>query len=492
MDRHHQPLALSDEDGDSSNVETETELIRLAEAGDGAGEQLLKSLLEANYELQVYKGKIKDVERALQQQLTLSSPHQQPQPDPKIDELGLCRQRIQELEGDRTSILDHASSSVHALRLCLSRIFQMLNAADHCCAEGQDPGRGVDAELSLTQQLTGLVHLASALESEVSEYQEMRKKETRQLESCVVSLTEENRDINTLLRIALVEKEAVEKSLNKLKGNAEQKRVPLLQFAERGLHKVGFSFMMASPQAEQLTDISNASSKSDGSDLEDDPVSLASVVENIMKNLRAEISQLRRSLDDARSDNERLQTLSEKRGQIIAENEVYIKNLEDREQMLSHNIEGLLIEMKETEEEVSRWREACELEVEAGKSAVDKLDKIVLILQQELEKTKAALETSNNKLKLKENLANAAMAAQAAAEKSLQLADSRAAGLRARIEELTRQLEETESRQRNTSRVRHVCWPWLALKLKPITTANGRRTQDTKWVLPDMQALLPG
>lgn len=33
--------------------------------------------------------------------------------------------------------------------------------------------------------------------------------------------------------------------------------------------------------------------------------------------------------------------------------------------------------MRETEEEVSRWREACELEVKAGKDAVDKRDKMV-------------------------------------------------------------------------------------------------------------------
>ena len=46
-------------------------------------------------------------------------------------------------------------------------------------------------------------------------------------------------------------------------------------------------------------------------------------------------------------------------------------------------------------------------------------------LQKELQKTKAALDISNGKLRLKDELASAAMAAQAAAEKSLQLADRR-------------------------------------------------------------------
>ncbi|KAF2320443.1 hypothetical protein GH714_027525 [Hevea brasiliensis] len=82
------------------------------------------------------------------------------------------------------------------------------------------------------------------------------------------------------------------------------------------------------------------------------------------------------------------------------------------------------MEIKETETEVDRWREACELEVEAGKKELEERDKVVVILKQELERRKAALEISNGKLELKKELATAAMAAEAAAEKSLQLAGS--------------------------------------------------------------------
>ena len=109
-------------------------------------------------------------------------------------------------------------------------------------------------------------------------------------------------------------------------------------------------------------------------------------------------------------------------------------------------------------------------------------------MKQELEKTKAALEISNGKLKLKE-LAAAAMAAQAAAERSLQLADSRAAGLRKRIEELTRHLEEAESRERSQLKVRHICWPRRTLKMN-ITNTTNNRVQNVKRIIPEMQALL--
>ncbi|CAK7337317.1 unnamed protein product [Dovyalis caffra] len=354
----------------------------------------------------------------------------------------------------------------------------------------------LDDELrAVGEECKAITRLASEAESKANELKEMKKKEIRELENSVVSLTEENRDINSLLRVALVEKEAVERSLNKLKGNNEQKRVPLLQ-------RVGFGFIMGSGSTEQSMESSgaasnttnasasaSASTKSDTSECEEEGVSLASTVERIMKKLRLENSQLRRSLEESRSDTERLQSLTQKQAQEIAENILYIKELEDRERVLTQNVEELLAEIKETEAEVTRWREACELEVQAAKKAIDESEKLVVILKQELEKAKSNLEISNGKLKLKDELAAAAMAAQAAAERSLQLADSRAAGLCQRIEELTRQVEEAESKERKRHKVRHICWPWRAIKASAGNNASNR-VQNVRRMLPEMQALL--
>ncbi|KAJ8448724.1 hypothetical protein Cgig2_010611 [Carnegiea gigantea] len=349
---------------------------------------------------------------------------------------------------------------------------------------------------SLSVGLDFVLKIVKSVEEKLNDFQNKVMKEKRELESSIVSLTEENRDVNTLLRIALVEKEAVEKSLNKLKGNNEQKRVALLQYAERGLQRVGFGFIMgggggaATEQSQQQkkdneqvseNTASSASNASDaGSECEEE-VSLASTVEKMMKNLRLEITQLRKALEESRSDAERLQCLAEKQAQQITEQVLYIKELEYQESLLSQNVEELLINIKTTEDNVERWKEACELEVQAAKHAIEERDKLVEILKRELEKTRAALEVSNSKLKLKEELADAAMAAQSAAERSLRLADSRTAVLHRRIEELTRQLEEAESRETNTRRkFRRICWPWEALKM-----AN-----PTRRVLPEMQALV--
>ncbi|OWM79546.1 hypothetical protein CDL15_Pgr022958 [Punica granatum] len=427
-------------------------------------------------------------------------------------EIEVYRGKFESLEREREERSGFLSRSLDLIRGAKEGLIRVLEVVDDDKIAERSLGDanigngelGIDEELApMWEEIKEVRKLVDLAEVKMSDYKELRKKEKKQLESSVVSLTEENRDISSLLRVALIEKEALEKSLNKLKGNTEQKRVPLLHFAERGLQRVGFGFMMGSggTMEQPMVEGSGASStgsKSDGSECEEDVVSLASTVEKIMKNLRLEISQLRSSLDEARSDNERLQSLTTKQAQEITENALYIRELEERERLLAQNIEDLLTEIKETESEVARWREACELEVEAGKHEVEERDKVnrdivakVTILQQELEKTRTALEISNGKLKLKEDLAAAAMAAQAAAEKSLQLADSRAAGLRERIEELTRQLEEADSRERSgRSRIRHICWPWRPFKVNPANHA-ATRFPNVRRMLPEMQSLLP-
>ncbi|GAU32387.1 hypothetical protein TSUD_44300 [Trifolium subterraneum] len=303
--------------------------------------------------------------------------------------------------------------------------------------------------------------LAIEVETKVEKYKELVKKEKRELENSLISLTEENRDINNLLRVALLEKEALEK---RIKGH-DHKRKPLLQFAEFGLQKVGFGFMMGGGNSnEHSTESASEGNKSDSSDYEVEVVSLASTVERIMKNLRLEVTQLRRSLEESRSDTERLQCLTEKQTKEIEENKLYIKELEDRERILAQNVEEFLIESKEAEEEVAA-------------------------LKQELQKTKSALDISNGKLRLKEELAMTAIAAQEAAERSLQLVDSRGVELRRRIEELTRQLEEAEKRERNSRKVRRICWPWQVFRLSSSNIAD-TRIGNAKRMLPEMQSFL--
>lgn len=499
-------LQIAFQELQSKSAATEEVYTIILRQRDDAVEQnahIVKSMEEVSIERDGLRDELRDFQgcsREREDELRRKIEDEVREKQDLVKEIEILRERIEELESHKNKTMKVFSQSLESIRSvkeCLVGVIENLD--EDKSASVVEECSDLDGEYDLDEEskaflleFLSVLKLPPIVEAKVREYQELRKKEKKQLENSVVSLTEENRDINSLLRIALVEKEAVEKSLSRLKGNNEQKRVAILQIAERGLQRVGFGFMMgAAPNETSENMSSNMSSKSDGSECEEEVVSLASAVERIMKNLRLEISQLRTSLDESRSDNERLQSLTEKQAQKIAENTLYIKELEDRETVLAQNVEELLKEIKEVEEDVVRWREACELEVEAGKNVIEERDKVTAILKEELEKTKAALEVSNSKLKLKEDLAAAAMAAQAAAERSLQLADSRAAGLRERIEELTKQLEEAERRERSGRRVRHICWPWRALKSNPTATNNtNNRIYNVKRMLPEMQALL--
>ncbi|CAJ1977033.1 unnamed protein product [Sphenostylis stenocarpa] len=399
------------------------------------------------------------------------------------DELGgkevdFFKERVERLESEREEIngvMFKALESLTSTKYCLSRVIEGLEGEkdETFVDDGKGDWLGEESRM-LLEDARLISRLAIEVETRVDRYKEMRRKEKRELESSLISLTEENRDVNNLLRIALLEKEALEK---RIKGH-DHKRTPLLQFGW---------FMMGGGNSEQSTESSGA--KSDSSECDEEVVSVASTVERMMKNLRLEITQLRRSLEEYRSDTERLQSLTEKQGKEIVENKLYTKELEDRERILAHNVEEFLMEIKAAEEEVARWKEACELEVEAGKKEIEERDKMVAALKQELHKTKTALDISNGKLRLKEELAITAIAAQEAAERSLKLADSRTVELRGRVEEITRQLEEAEKRESNIHKVRRICWPWQVFKLTSANVAN-TRVGNAKRMLPEMQALI--
>ena len=115
------------------------------------------------------------------------------------------------------------------------------------------------------KKLEFVITMAKRVAEKMNDYQEKVKKEKKELERSMMSLTEENQDFSSLLRIALIEKEAVEKTVRQLKGSNEQRRAPLLQFAERGLQRVGFGFIVGGSSNEQCKDQNKTSDQiSDG------------------------------------------------------------------------------------------------------------------------------------------------------------------------------------------------------------------------------------
>ncbi|ESQ45638.1 hypothetical protein EUTSA_v10010940mg [Eutrema salsugineum] len=105
------------------------------------------------------------------------------------------------------------------------------------------------------------------------------------------------------------------------------------------------------------------------------------------------MTNLRNELEEAQ-----LKKITEEQAQKIPENIMNIDKLQNRERSLSQNeiglvfiepkVEELVNVMREAESEASRWREACELEVEAGLREVQEPNATIqmAVLKAEVEK----------------------------------------------------------------------------------------------------------
>lgn len=186
-------------------------------------------------------------------------------------EVEIFREKIEGLEIAREQSSDSLLKFLDSVRSVKESLCRIINNVDEeKNLNGIKESDLISSESELSEELRTITWLSAEAEEKVNEYKEIRKKEKRELENSVVSLTEENRDINNLLRVALLEKEAMER---RLKGNSEHRRVALLQIAERGLQRVGFRFMMGGGNAEQSSE-SSSGAKSDSSECEEEVVSL--------------------------------------------------------------------------------------------------------------------------------------------------------------------------------------------------------------------------
>ncbi|KAJ0010246.1 hypothetical protein Pint_34449 [Pistacia integerrima] len=195
---------------------------------------------------------------------------------------------------------------------------------------------------------------------------------------------------------------------------------------------------------------------------EDEIYTLAGALENIVKESQLEIIELQHSVEELRAESNLLKEHVESQAKELSHRMRRIEELEEKERVANENVEGLMLDIAAAEEEITRWKAAAEQEADAGKGVEQEFVSQLSALKQELEEVKQALVESEKKLKFKEETAAAAMSARDAAEKSLRLADVRASRLRDRVEELSRQLEEYETREdsRGRNRTRYVCWPW--------------------------------
>ncbi|KAK6242183.1 hypothetical protein QQP08_005865 [Theobroma cacao] len=311
-----------------------------------------------------------------------------------------------------------------------------------------------DLEENIRACLAGMesiYELTRILVGKTKDLVEEKNHEVKSLNETVGRLIKEKEHIGSLLRSALSKRMTSE---NKSKTNE------LFQTAENGLREAGIDF--------KFSKLIGDGNKAEAQDTEQDEIyTLAGALENIVKTSQLEIIELQHSVEELRAESSVLKEHVEAQAKEINQRMRRIEELEEKERVANESVEGLMMDIAAAEEEISRWKSAAEQEAAAGRAVEQEFLTQLSAVKQELEEAKQAMLESEKKLKFKEETAAAAMGARDAAEKSLRLADMRASRLRDRVEELSRQLEEFETREDSRGRngSRYVCWPWQWLGL---------------------------
>ncbi|XP_076884763.1 uncharacterized protein At3g49055-like [Bidens hawaiensis] len=326
-----------------------------------------------------------------------------------------------------------------------------------------------DLEENIRASLAGLEsvnELTSMALDKTKDLVAERSQEVKTLNETVTRLIREKEHIGSLLRSALS---------RRMSADPSSKTNELFKVAEKGLRDSGINYRFGNHTGNEKS----VSSNKDGNfELDDDEIStLAGALENIIKQSQTEIIELQHTVDELRAESSLLNERVEAQAKELLQSKQKLEELEEKERVANENVEGLMMDIAAAEEEITRWKVAAQEEAAAGKAVEKDYVSKLNTIRQELEEAKQSITKSEKKLKFKEETAAAAISARDAAESSLKLADTRAARLRERVEELTSQLEELDGRKGliNGKRPRYICWPWQWLGLDPI----GPRQLDT-------------
>ncbi|EEF47616.1 uncharacterized protein At3g49055 [Ricinus communis] len=339
-----------------------------------------------------------------------------------------------------------------------------------------------DMEENLRASLAGMesiYELSRIVGEKTRDLLEEKSHEVKVLNEMVARLVKEKEHIGSLLRSALSKRMKLDQS---------SKTSELFQAAENGLKEAGIDFKFSKVIGDNK--ISGSQDKGGTPYMEEDEVyTLAGALENIVKVSQLEIIELQHNVEELRAEVHLLKEHAEAQSKELGYRMHRIEELEEKERVANESVEGLMMDIAAAEEEITRWKVAAEQEAAAGRAVEQEFVAQLSALKQELEEVRLAMLESEKKLKFKEETATAAMAAREAAEKSLRLADMRASRLRDRVEELSHQLEEFETREDSRGRngPRYVCWPWQWLGLEFV----GSRRPETQQTSNEMELSEP-
>lgn len=419
-------------------------------------ENLEKSMAEKD-------AKISDMEREMSEKIQLAE-NEMSELKQIVSEYDLKLGNLESImESQRHLLFDQLNlvSKIH------DRIYDVIRIVDDNKLDQSEVSESLflpqatDMEENIRASLAGMesiYELTRIVGEKIRNLMEDQSREAKSLNETVTRLVKEKEQIGSFLRSALSRRMALDPS---------SKMKELFQVAENGLREAGIEFKFSN-----LLEDGKVMASHDKAGVleteEDELYNMTGALEHIVKASQLEIIELQHSVDELRAESSLLKEHMEAQAKELNHRQRRIEELEEKERVANESVEGLMMDIAAAEEEITRWKVAAEQEAAAGRAVEQEFVSQLSAIRQELEEAKQAVMESEKKLKFKEETAAAAMEARDAAEKSLRLADLRASRLRDRVEELTHQLEESDTREdsrRSRNGPRYVCWPWEWLGL---------------------------
>lgn len=372
-----------------------------------------------------------------------------------------------------TSALQSAESKIENVKACIKELSQLIFKAHETLANHavsffptqthltkipSVPSNSDEPEEAIRNcidRLKEVVELFLKLGVTWKEHIELRKKALEDSEGTITRLIVEKKEITNFLKSALAIKQEMLEAVSRLSVDNNHNLNTVTKNREVRNENVGSSRGHISRTEGSL-----------GDELQiGEAIGMAFALENEIKKSRQEIFELQQFLAVARGEVEWLRVTSERQMKELSEKAAKIQDLEEKQFLAQETIEGFRADLAAADEDIFRWKQAATKEAEAGATLFEEVERCqeqIAFLKDRTRQLSDSLEDSNNKLRSKEEMAAAAIAARNAAERSLRIADERAVQLRKRIEDMARQFELLEGKDDGATPTGwfDACWPY--------------------------------
>lgn len=399
------------------------------------------------------------------------------------------QQSIQEVQGQVKGLTDEAGQSKEVLRdalKCIGKLRKCLLELPH--EESGEPesaifDENVDEKQSMPErcltELKALLELGTRIGISWKGKKEEWEKTSHEQVTRIGRLVGQKQDAAELLATALSEKQQVLETISDLRVKLSQENLEVerLQASLKEAQELADKGRVHEEENEELARIRVELSMV--AQARDEALSKVTALESEVNQLRQQIGDLETTLAQARSEVGELRTLSNGQSEELAERAAQIKDI-----LLQ--VDGKTADIEALEEEVERWKQATADQTASCNAVMEDLERCryeVSELNKQIDRLKHSGEEVRLKLRSKEEMAAAAIVARTAAERSLQMADERAAELRHRLEELNRQMEDADRNKEFRLGLGwlDMCCPWLR---------NRRRSSGSTEMAAEMEELL--